>query len=62
MAGAMLLLVLIILAMMSCGDGDGADIEPSIASSTPNGGSPEPFVATYFYYWYDLPDGPHSTE
>ncbi len=62
MAGAMLLLVLIILAMTSCGDGDGADIEPSIASSTPNGGSPEPFVATYFYYWYDLPDGPHSTE
>ncbi len=62
MTGAMLLLVSVILTMTSCGDGDGADIEPSIASSTPNGEPHEPFVATYFYYWYDLPDGPHSTE
>lgn len=62
MAGTMLLLVTIILTITSCGDRDGADIEPSIANSTPNGEPHEPFVATYFYYWYDLPDGPHSTE
>ncbi len=32
-----------------------SSIEPALSSAQP------PLVFTYFYYWYDLPDGAHST-
>ena len=72
MAGAMLLLVSVIVTMTSCGNDDAANVKPSIGGSTntpdsssgptTSGETVESFVATYFYYWYDLPDGPHSIE
>ncbi len=34
---------------------------PPLPTTTPNPNQP-PMVFTYFYYWYDLPDGPHSEE
>jgi hypothetical protein len=68
---AMLILLLAVVVGVSCGGGQSPKPSGSVgaASSTPDGspGSTPSFapgerlVATYFYYWYDLPDGPHST-
>ena len=53
------------LAAASCGGDKGRRPSSSVAgySATPgrNVASPaERLAVTYFYYWYDLPDGPHS--
>ena len=62
----LLILVLLGVALTTCGD----DPTPNVVdptgtntlSATATPVSVGPLVATYFYYWYDLPDGPHSTK
>lgn len=57
------------IAVSSCGDDSGrVPAGSSVAGETatpgrvtyPSSSSSERLVATYFYYWYDLPSGPHS--
>ena len=37
-------------------------VDPTAAKAPVPAGSGARLVATYFYYWYDLPSGPHSTQ
>ncbi|HSP54342.1 MAG TPA: DUF5010 domain-containing protein, partial [Dehalococcoidia bacterium] len=53
------------IAAASCGGDKGAKQSSSVAgySATPGPNAARPaerLAVTYFYYWYDLPDGPHS--
>ncbi len=61
-----LFLILLGVAMTSCGDNDVSGPSGNSGTATPDASATAtavgPLVATYFYYWYDLPDGPHSTE
>jgi len=66
-----ILLALATVILVSCGDDDGtATPSSSVAGITATPAQtatqvestvpPERLVVTYFYYWYDIPDGPHS--
>ena len=68
LAALLILGLVVVVTVTSCGDDKSATPSATVAGalSTPGnvaGTSPasaERLVATYFYYWYDLPDGPHS--
>jgi Domain of unknown function (DUF5010) len=52
-------LVLIALAATACKNDSGSPGASTVLIGTPLVSNK--IVATYFYYWYDLPSGPHST-
>ncbi len=67
-SGVVLVVFLVVAAIISQDEQGGEP--PPLPTVTPDQGqanvtgqeSLPPMVLAYFYYWYDLPDGPHSAE